>query len=156
MKVKKRWIPVVLMIFLVTSACTTTKTIIVPPTLAQKTTAYDVYGVVLDTFQDLTIPVEFQDPPYCLETPWMYWPPYLANKILGFPFTWWKYRAIVTEKTITLEAEGRGLSLATFGIFVNFIPAPINWIAKTIQENLKTLNMNVKVETKIVWSKGVE
>ena len=152
MKVKiTMWIPVALMI--VMTACTTTKTIIVPPTLAQKVTAYDVYGVVLDTFQDLTIPVEFQDPPYSLETPWMYWPPYLANKILGFPFTWWKYRAIVNEKTIILEAEGRGLSLATLGIFVNFVPAPINWIAKSIEENLKTLNMNVKIETRIIWAK---
>jgi len=137
----------VLAVFLCES-CTTTKTIFVPP-LKKEPTVYQIYQVVLDTFQDLAVPVEFQDPPYSLETSWIYWPPNTSNKILGFPLTWWKYRVITSEKTIILEAKGRGFSLTTL-FLVNFIPAPVSWISKMLEENLKTLD--IKIETRIIFN----
>ncbi len=150
-KVKKF---ILLVAFLSVAACTTTKSIVLPPELGQRATIYDIYGVVLDTFQELTIPVEFQDPPYSLESVWMYWPPNTANKVMGFPLTWWQYRAIITDKKIVLEAEGRGLSLATLGIGVNFLPVPIDWVANAIRQNLQSLNLaKITVETRIVSQK---
>ncbi|MDL1969765.1 MAG: hypothetical protein LWW94_02100 [Candidatus Desulfofervidaceae bacterium] len=138
---QKKIIVFLLMLFFI-SSCTTTKEIMVPP-LEKKPTVYDVYQAVLDTFQDLAIPVEFQDPPYSLESMWMYWPPHAANKVLGFPLTWWRYRAIVNEKTVILEAEGRGLSLTTL-VFVNVLPAPVDWVAEALKNNLKSLDVNVE------------
>jgi len=139
---QKRSIIFLVLLFFI-SSCTTTKEVMVPP-LEKKPSVYDVYQAVLDTFQDLAIPVEFQDPPYTLESMWMYWPPHIANKVLGFPLTWWKYRAIVNEKTVILEAEGRGLSLTTL-LFVNFLPVPVDWVAKSLENNLKSLDVNVEV-----------
>ncbi|HDD45461.1 MAG TPA: hypothetical protein ENG63_11505 [Candidatus Desulfofervidus auxilii] len=132
--------------FLILIGCTTTKTIMVPSG-ERKPNVYEVYQTVLDTFQELTIPVEFQDPPYSLESIWMYWPPHTANKIIGFPLTWWKYRAIIQENTVILEAEGRGISLCPLTplILVNFTPAPIDWVAKALQQNLKTMDITVKI-----------
>ena len=147
-KIQKRMCYLFVLAVFLCEGCTTTKTIFVPP-LKKEPTVYQIYQVVLDTFQDLAVPVEFQDPPYSLETSWIYWPPNTSNKILGFPLTWWKYRVITSEKTIILEAKGRGFSLTTL-FLVNFIPAPVSWISKMLEENLKTLD--IKIETRIIFN----
>ena len=147
-KIQKRMCYLFVLAVFLCESCTTTKTIFVPP-LKKEPTVYQIYQVVLDTFQDLAVPVEFQDPPYSLETSWIYWPPNTSNKILGFPLTWWKYRVITSEKTIILEAKGRGFSLTTL-FLVNFIPAPVSWISKMLEENLKALD--IKVETRIIFN----
>jgi len=147
-KIQKRMYYLFVLGVFLCESCTTTKTIFVPP-LKKEPTVYQIYQVVLDTFQDLAVPVEFQDPPYSLETSWIYWPPNTSNKILGFPLTWWKYRVITSEKTIILEAKGRGFSLTTL-FLVNFIPAPVSWISKMLEENLKTLD--IKIETRIIFN----
>ena len=145
-----RRIFIIFLLFLLTTACTTTKTIIVPS--GKKTpNIYEVYQIVFDTFQELTIPVEFQDPPYSLESTWMWWPPHNMNRILGFPFTWWKYRASVQENMVILEAEARGISLfpLTPFILIDFVPVPMDWVAKTLQQNLKSLNITVSSYIKL-------
>ena len=147
-KIQKRMCYLFVLAVFLCESCTTTKTIFVPP-LKKEPTVYQIYQVVLDTFQDLAVPVEFQDPPYSLETSWIYWPPNTSNKILGFPLTWSKYRVITSEKTIILEAKGRGFSLTTL-FLVNFIPAPVSWISKMLEENLKTLD--IKIETRIIFN----
>jgi len=147
-KIQKRMYYLFVLGVFLCESCTTTKTIFVPP-LKKEPTVYQIYQVVLDTFQDLAVPVEFQDPPYSLETSWIYWPPSTYNKILGFPLTWWKYRVITSEKTIILEAKGRGFSLTTL-FLVNFIPAPVSWISKMLEENLKALD--IKIETRIIFN----
>ena len=147
-KIQKRMYYLFVLGVFLCESCTTTKTIFVPP-LKKEPTVYQIYQIVLDTFQDLAVPVEFQDPPYSLETSWIYWPPNTSNKILGFPLTWWKYRVITSEKTIILEAKGRGFSLTTL-FLVNFIPAPVSWISKMLEENLKTLD--IKIETRIIFN----
>ncbi len=147
-KIQKRMCYLFVLAVFLCESCTTTKTIFVPP-LKKEPTVYQIYQVVLDTFQDLAVPVEFQDPPYSLETSWIYWPPNTSNKILGFPLTWWKYRVITSEKTIILEAKGRGFSLTTL-FLVNFIPAPVSWISKMLEENLKALD--IKIETRIIFN----
>ena len=147
-KVQKRMCYLFVLGVFLCESCTTTKTIFVPP-LKKEPTVYQIYQVVLDTFQDLAVPVDFQDPPYSLETSWIYWPPSTSNKILGFPLTWWKYRVITSEKTIILEAKGRGFSLTTL-FLVNFIPAPVSWISKMLEENLKALDINI--ETRIIFN----
>lgn len=108
-------------------------------------TIYDIYQAVLDTFVELSIPVEFQEPPYTLESIWMHWPNSTKSKVLGFPLTWWKYSAIIEKDNVLLKAKGRGFGLMPPFILGNFL-APIDWIAKPLQGNLRTMGIDVRKE----------
>jgi hypothetical protein len=145
----KRWIKIclILMVGFVCISCASTKRIDVPPLCVarEEPDPYQVYQIVLDTFEDLAIATRSLNPPYSLETGWIYWPPNNQTKVLGFPLTWWKYRAEINKDTVTLKAKGRGVSFLTAFVFVNFIPAPLDWIEETLEENLK--NMAIRVQT---------
>lgn len=133
-----------LLYVLILNSCTATRTIMVPP-MERAPTIYDIYQAVLDTFVELSIPVEFQEPPYTLESIWMHWPNSTKSKVLGFPLTWWKYSAIIEKDNVLLKAKGRGFGLMPPFILGNFL-APIDWIAKPLQGNLRTMGIDVRTE----------